>query len=262
MTTPAAGPLEARLRARRDAGHKLLVPYVTGGFPGWERAVEAVCAAGADAVELGIPFSDPVMDGPTIQAASEQALAAGANPDAVMSAAGKLDTGGVPLVVMTYYNIVHHAGHERFADTLRVAGVAGAIVPDLPLEEVGEWASAADATGIETILLAAPTASDERLARICDRTRGFVYGVALLGVTGERTALARSALDIATRLKAVTDKPVLVGVGVSTPGQAAEVATVADGVIVGSALVRRLLDGGGAEAAGDFVAALRAGLDG
>jgi tryptophan synthase alpha chain len=259
---PGPGPLEAALRASRNAGRKLLVPYVTGGFPGWERAVEAVCAAGADAVEVGIPFSDPVMDGPTIQAASEQALAAGANPDAVVSAAGKLDTGGIPLVVMTYYNTVHHAGHERFADFLRVSGVAGAIVPDLPLEEVGEWAEAADAAGVETILLAAPTASDERLARICARSRGWVYGVGLLGVTGERAALARSALEIAGRLKAVTDKPVLVGIGVSTPEQAAEVAAVADGVIVGSALVRRLLDGGGAEAAGAFVADLRAGLDG
>jgi tryptophan synthase alpha chain len=262
MTSPPVGPLEARLRDARAQGRKLLVPYVTGGFPGWERAVEAVCAAGADAVEVGIPFSDPVMDGPTIQAASEQALAAGANPDAVVAAAAKLDTGGVPLVVMTYYNTVHKAGHERFAANLAQAGIAGAIVPDLPLEEVGEWAEVAAAAGVETILLAAPTASDERLARICARSRGFVYGVGLLGVTGERTALARSALDIATRLKAVTDKPVLVGVGVSTPTQAAEVAAVADGVIVGSALVRRLLDGGGPEAAGAFVAELRAGLDG
>jgi tryptophan synthase alpha chain len=255
------GPLEVRLRATREAGRKLLVPYVTGGFPGWERVVEGVCAAGADAVEVGIPFSDPVMDGPTIQAASEQALAAGANPDAVVSAAGKLDTGGVPLVVMTYYNTVHKAGHERFADTLASNGVAGAIVPDLPLEEVGEWAEAADAAGVETILLAALTASDERLARICARSRGWVYGIGLLGVTGERQVLARSALEIARRLKSVTDKPVLVGVGVSTPDQAAEVAAVADGVIVGSALVRKLLDGGGPEAAHAFVSDLRAGLD-
>jgi tryptophan synthase alpha chain len=255
------GPLEAHLRAARDAGRKLLVPYVTGGFPGWERTVEACAASGADAIEVGIPFSDPVMDGPTIQEASERALAAGARPQDIVGAMGDLDTGGVPLVVMTYYNTVHRYGHERFAQSLAAARVAGAIVPDLPLEEVGPWAEAADAAGVETVLLAAPTGSDERLARICARTRGWVYGVGLLGVTGERAALARSALEIARRLKAITDKPVLVGVGVSTPEQAAEIASVADGVIVGSALVRRLLDGGGPEAAGAFVAELRAGLD-
>ena len=253
--------LEKVLRASRDAGRKLLVPYVTGGFPGWERAVEAVADAGADAIEVGIPFSDPVMDGPTIQAASEQALAAGATPMGIIDELGRLDVGGVPLVVMTYYNSVHRVGHERFASSLAAAGVSGAIVPDLPLEEVGEWAAAADAAGVATVLLAAPTGSDERLRRICERTRGWVYGIGLLGVTGERAELQRTALEIATRLKAVTDKPVLVGVGVSNAAQAAEVAQVADGVIVGSALVRRLLDGGGAEAAAEFVAELRAGLD-
>jgi tryptophan synthase alpha chain len=267
MTAPAhavtgVGPLEARLRSARDAGRKLLVPYVTGGFPCWERAVEACAAAGADAVEIGIPFSDPVMDGPTIQEASERALADGATPHGIVGAVRDLDTGGVPPVVMTYYNTVHRYGHERFARSLAAVGVAGAIVPDLPLEEVGPWAAAADAAGVETILLAAPTGSDERLARICARSRGWVYGIGLLGVTGERASLARSALEIARRLKGVTDKPVLVGVGVSDPGQAAEVAAVADGVIVGSALVRRLLDGGGADAAATFVADLRAGLDG
>jgi tryptophan synthase alpha chain len=256
------GKLEATLRNARDDGRKLLVPYVTGGLPGWERAVEAVAAAGADAIEVGIPFSDPVMDGPTVQEASERALAAGTTPQGIVGGLGKLDTGGIPLVVMTYYNTVYRYGHERFASSLASAGVAGAIVPDLPLEEVGPWAAAADAAGVETVLLAAPTASDERLARICERTRGWVYGVGLLGVTGERAELARSALDIAARLKAVTDKPVLIGVGVSSAAQAAEVAAVADGVIVGSALVRRLLDGGGAEAAASFVSELRAGLDG
>jgi tryptophan synthase alpha chain len=262
-TDPALiGPLEASLRRGRDAGRKLLVPYVTGGLPGWERAVEAVAAAGADAVEVGIPFSDPVMDGPVIQQASEQALAAGATPPAIVAALGGLDVGDVPLVVMTYYNTVHRGGHERFASSLAAAGVRGAIVPDLPLEEVGDWAVAADAAGVETVLLAAPTGSDERLARVCARSRGWVYGVGLLGVTGERVALARSALEMATRLKRTTDKPVLIGVGVSTPAQAVEVTSVADGVIVGSAVVRRLLDGGGAEEAGAFVAELRAGLDG
>ncbi|HYZ99144.1 MAG TPA: tryptophan synthase subunit alpha [Acidimicrobiales bacterium] len=257
----ATGVLEDRLRAGRNAGRKLLVPYVTGGLPGWERVVEAVADAGADAIEVGIPFSDPVMDGPTIQAASERALAAGATPFGIVGGLGRLEVGGVPLVVMTYYNPVHRAGPRRFAAWLADAGVAGAIVPDLPLEEVGDWATAADDAGVETILLAAPTASDERLAGICARSRGWVYGVGLLGVTGERDELRRSALEIAARLKAVTDRPVLVGVGVSTPEQAAGVAAVADGVIVGSALVRRLLDGGGPEAAAAFVGELRAGLD-
>jgi tryptophan synthase alpha chain len=253
--------LEKSLREERDAGRKLLVPYVTGGFPEWERVVEAVAHEGADAIEVGIPFSDPVMDGPTIQEASEQALAAGATPITIMDALGRLDTGGVPLVVMTYYNTVHRMGHERFAAELASVGVAGAIVPDLPLEEVGEWAAAADAAGIATVLLAAPTGDDDRLRRICARSRGWVYGVGLLGVTGERTELQRSAVDIARRLKALTDLPVLIGVGVSNAEQAAELAGVADGVIVGSALVRRLLDGGGPEAAAAFVAELRAGLD-
>ena len=260
-TGTLADRLASRLRQARDAGSKLLVPYVTGGFPGWERTVEACAAAGADAIEVGIPFSDPVMDGPTIQEASERALAAGARPQDIVATMGDIETGGVPLTVMSYYNTVHRYGHERFARSLAAAGVAGAIVPDLPLEEVGPWAAAADAAGVATVLLAAPTGSDERLARICARSRGWVYGVGLLGVTGERAALARSALDIARRLKALTDMPVLVGIGVSTPAQAAEVAAVADGVIVGSALVRRLLDGGGPEAAGAFVADLRAGLD-
>jgi tryptophan synthase alpha chain len=264
MTVPdtvRADRLEVKLRATRDRGRKLLVPYVTGGLPGWERVVEAVADAGADAIEVGIPFSDPVMDGPTIQTASERALASGATPMGVLTECAELDRGDVPLVVMTYYNTVHRHGLVRFASSLAGSGIAGAIVPDLPLEEVDEWAAAADAAGVATVLLAAPTGSDERLARICRRSRGWVYGVGLLGVTGERAQLQRSAVDIATRLKALTDKPVLVGVGVSDAAQAAELAQVADGVIVGSALVRRLLDGGGPEAAASFVSELRQGLD-
>ena len=139
--------------------------------------------------------------------------------------------------------------------------MAAAILPDLPLEEVGPWAAAADAAGVETVLLAAPTAPDERLPRVVARARGFVYAVGLLGVTGERDALAASSLVIARRLKAVTDKPVLVGVGVSTPEQAVEVCAVADGVVIGSALVRRVLEGVGPVGAGAFVAEVRAALD-
>ncbi|MFZ1490780.1 MAG: tryptophan synthase subunit alpha, partial [Ilumatobacteraceae bacterium] len=163
-----SGRLEAELRAKRAAGRKLLVPYVTGGLRGWEEAIRAAAASGADAVEIGIPFSDPVMDGPVIQAASQQALDDGATPPAILDAARHLDV-GIPLVVMTYYNTVHHAGHERFAAQLEASGISGAIVPDLPLEEAGPWCLAADDAGVETVLLAAPTAPDERLPRICAR---------------------------------------------------------------------------------------------
>ena len=176
--------LQDQLEERRAAGRKLLVPYVTGGLDGeWVDVVRAIADAGADAIEIGIPFSDPVMDGPVIQRASEQALERGTTPQSVLEALTGHDA-GVPLAVMLYYNTVFHAGHERFADQLARAGVAAAIVPDLPLEEVGPWADAADAAGIETVLLAAPTAPDERLPRICARSRGFVYAVGLLGVTG------------------------------------------------------------------------------
>ena len=262
--TPASAErtdLEATLRARRDAGHKLLVPYVTGGLgDDWLDVVRAVAAAGADAVEVGIPFSDPVMDGPVIQEASARALAAGATPAGLVAALARADA-GVPLVVMTYYNLVFRAGHRRFARSLAEAGVGGAILPDLPLEELGDWSRAADDAGVATILLAAPTTPDDRLRAICARSRGWVYGVGLLGVTGERQALAASAAAMGRRLKAVTDLPVLIGVGVSTPEQAAGAAAESDGVIVGSALVRRLLDGAGPEGAADFVASLRTALD-
>lgn len=255
--------LEAHLRARRAEGRKLLLPYVTGGYPvgEWPRLIEGFAAAGADAIEVGIPFSDPVMDGPTIQEASTLALEAGSNPMAVMDEVAKTDA-GIPLIAMTYYNICFRMGHRRFASALVQAGFSAAILPDLPLEEVEPWARAADQEGIETVLLAAPTAPDERLPRIVERARGFVYGVGLVGITGERAELAASAVEMARRLKEVTDKPVIIGIGVSTPEQAAEVAEVADGVVVASAIIRRMLEGGSIDDAIGFVAELRAGLDG
>jgi tryptophan synthase alpha chain len=263
--------LESHLREQVGSGRKLLVPYVTGGLgTAWLDVVRAVADAGADAIEIGIPFSDPVMDGRIIQEASRRAIEIGATPAGIINDLAKVDI-GVPLVVMTYYNPVQHYGHARFAASLVASGIDGAIIPDLPLDELvgaaagdgGEpsWAAAADEADIETVLLAALTTPEDRLAAICARSRGFVYGVSLLGVTGERAKLSEGALEMGRRLKAATDKPVLLGVGLSTPEHAAMAASVADGVIVGSALVRRLLEGGGPEVAGSLMADFRASLD-
>jgi tryptophan synthase alpha chain len=251
--------MEAHFRAARAEGRKLLVPYITGGYPGWEDAVRAAAANGADGIEIGIPFSDPVMDGPVIQQASQVALDAGTTPPAVLDAAAKLEV-DIPLSVMTYYNLVHHDGHERFAGRLVAAGIAACILPDLPLEESGPWCAAADDAGIETVMLAAPTAPDERLPRVVARCRGFVYSVGLLGVTGERDALAASATRLAARLKAITDCPVLVGVGVSNAAQARQACAVADGVVQGASVVRRLIEHG-PDAVGAYVAEVRAAID-
>jgi tryptophan synthase alpha chain len=254
--------LESHLRAARATGRKLLVPYATGGLgAAWLDVVRAIADGGADAIEIGIPFSDPVMDGRTIQEASQRALELGATPAKVIADAAQLDV-DVPLVAMTYYNPVQHTGHERFAAALADAGIDGAIVPDLPLDELDGWGDAAATAGVENVLLAAPTTPDDRLAAICEQSRGFVYGVSLMGVTGERERLASQALEMGRRCKAATDKPVLLGVGISTPEQAVAAAGAADGVIVASALIARLLRGGGPEDARAFVAELRAALDG
>jgi tryptophan synthase alpha chain len=253
------GILETALRAQRAAGRKLLVPYITGGLPGWQDAVRAIAAAGADAIEIGLPFSDPVMDGPVIQQASQMALEAGATPVSILDEARSLDA-GVPLAVMTYYNTVHHAGHERFAHQLLAAGIVAALVPDLPLEESAPWCTAADEAGIETVMFAAPTAPDARLPLIAARSRGFLYSVGLLGVTGERDQLASTAASLARRLKAITDVPVLIGVGVSNATQARQAVEVADGVVMGASVIRRMLDGG-ADAVGDYVAEVREAID-
>lgn len=253
--------LEAHLRARRDAGRKLLVPYVTGGLGAdWAEVVRACAAAGADAIEVGIPFSDPVMDGPTIQAASEAALAQGTNLDLILDELRGIDA-GVPVVAMTYVNLVFHKGYQRFAAEAVAAGISGVILPDLPMEEMGEWEPSALEAGLATVLLASPLTPDDRLAVLCQRSKGYIYGVNLLGVTGERASLADASTVLAKRLKAVTDLPVIMGFGISTADQAATVAAHADGVIVGSALMRMRLDGAGPDDVGAAVAELRAGLD-
>ena len=255
------GVLETHLRARRDAGRKLLVPYVTGGLgTDWTEVVRAYAAAGADAIEVGIPFSDPVMDGPTIQEASEAALEQGTNLPAILTALRDVDA-GVPLVVMTYVNLVFHAGYERFAAEAVASGVSGVILPDLPMEELGEWEPHAQAAGLATVELASPLTPDERLARLCQRSEGFVYGVNLLGVTGERAELADSSTVLAKRLKAVTDMPVVMGFGIATPDHARQATVHADGVVVASALMRMRLDGASPEDLGEVVTTFREALD-
>ncbi|GIT45918.1 MAG: hypothetical protein Ct9H300mP12_05030 [Acidimicrobiales bacterium] len=178
--TRVIGPVEAALRARRDSGGKCLVVYVTGGLGAdWLETARAVAAAGADVIEIGVPFSDPVMDGPTIQAANDVALDGGATPLGILDALREGDV-GVPLAVMTYYNIAYRMGLERFAESLMAAGVSGCILPDLPLEEAGPWLDVAAVAGVEPILLAAPTAPEERLPRICEHpgvcVRGWPFG--------------------------------------------------------------------------------------
>ncbi len=255
------GTLEGALRARLAAGKKLLIPYLMAGMTAdWLEAAHAIVAAGADALEIGIPFSDPMIDGPVIQEAAICALARETTPLSVLEALSGADL-GVPLAVMTYYNLVFRAGERRMARSLAAAGVSAAILPDLSLEELDPWAAEAEEAGIETILLVAPSTPPERTIRICERARGFVYAVARMGVTGERSSLGPEAAAVVAKIRPHTDRPVCVGIGVSSGAQAAEVCASADGVVVGSAVVRRLLDGHGPDAAAEFVAEIRRAID-
>ncbi|GAA3446846.1 tryptophan synthase subunit alpha [Planomonospora venezuelensis] len=258
----APGAVERHLRARRDTGRGLLMPYVTGGIaPGWTRYLEAFAEAGADAIEVGLPFSDPTLDGATIQQASETALARGASTRRILADLAEGRDPGVPLVASTYYNLVLHDGPEAFCAALRRAGVGGLIVPDLPVHEADELADAAAAAGIDLALLASPATPQPRLAEISRRSRGFVYAVSLMGTTGERAALAASAAELTARIRRGTDRPVLLGFGISTPDQAREARRHADGVVVGAAVMRRVLDGAGPDDLRDFLATLRQALD-
>jgi tryptophan synthase alpha chain len=254
-------PVETALRAARDNGRKLLVPYVTGGLrDDWVAVLSSMADAGADAIEVGLPFSDPMMDGPTIQEASLRALQRGTTPTSVLAELRSLEA-PVPLVVMTYCNLVLRAGTKRFASQLAGAGLRGAIVPDLPLEESAQWEADAATEAVETVLLAAPVTPDDRLAVICEHSHGFVYGVNLMGVTGERNSLSTSSSVLAKRLKAVTDKPVIMGFGITGPIQAVAAAEHADGVVVASALMRAALEGASPGELGELVATIRAALD-
>ena len=241
-----------------------LMPYLMGGFPDLEtsrRIGEACADAGADVLELGIPFSDPLADGPVIQAAGTAALRAGATPGGVLAVAAALAP-RVPVVVMCYSNLVLAHGADRFADELARVGASGLIVPDLPLEEAPAIREACDDRGLALVPLVAPTTPDERLHEIGALARGFVYVVSLAGTTGERAAVAETLPGLLARARAHTEVPVAVGFGISTPEQAAEAAAAgADGVIVGSRLVRTAAEAEDpAAAVGEAVAGLAAAL--
>jgi tryptophan synthase alpha chain len=231
------------------AGHgkqAALMPYLMGGYPDLDSSREAGFAAadaGADLLELGVPFSDPLADGPVIHAAATEALAAGATPEGVLEVCSALSE-RLPVVLMVYANVVLHAGGEDFAGRAAQAGAAGLIVPDLPHDEAAALRDACDAAGIALVPLVAPTTTPERVAEIGADARGFVYAVSVAGTTGERDELPPGLADSVAAIRAETELPVAVGFGIATSEQARAVAGLADGVIVGSRLVRAAGDGG------------------
>jgi tryptophan synthase alpha chain len=237
------------LAGARTEGRAALVGYLPAGYPNRAVAVDAITAmvrGGVDIVEIGLPYSDPLMDGPTIQQAVEAALREGTTTDDVVATVREVARTGAPTLVMSYWNPIERFGVRRFADALAAAGGAGAITPDLTPDEAGtepsDWLGATDAAGLDRVFLVAPSSTDQRIRYTTQHCRGFVYAASTMGVTGAREAVGDAAAALVRRVRAQTDLPVCVGLGVSTGDQAAEVAAFADGVIVGSAFVRALLD--------------------
>ncbi|MHC0432057.1 tryptophan synthase subunit alpha [Streptomyces sp. O3] len=251
--------LSDTLAQARAENRSALIAYLPAGFPsvdGGIEAVKAVLESGADVVEVGLPHSDPVLDGPVIQTADDIALRGGLKIADVLRTVREAHTAtGKPVLVMTYWNPVDRYGVERFTAELAAAGGAGCILPDLPVQESAQWRAHAEKHGLATVFVVAPSSKDARLAEITAAGSGFVYAASLMGVTGTRESVGAQAADLVRRTRATTDLPVCVGLGVSNARQAAEVAGFADGVIVGSAFVQRLLDAPD-EAAG--LAAVRA----
>jgi tryptophan synthase alpha chain len=230
--------------AAHAEGRAALIGYLPAGYPsiaGGLAALQALVEGGCDIVEVGLPYSDPLMDGPVIQQAVQRALDGGLRVSDVLQTAADLAP-SVATVVMTYWNPVERYGVERFAEGLSSAGVAGVITPDLIPDEAGPWLAAATKYDLDPIFLAAPSSTEARLRVVSEASRGFIYAASAMGVTGARSSIGSAASELVARMRAVTDKPVAVGLGVSNGAQAAEVAGYADGVIVGSAFVRALLD--------------------
>ena len=257
-----------RFAKLKESGGKALVCFVTAGDPNLEttkRIVLALERAGADIVELGVPFSDPIADGPSIQASSMRALASGTNVPKVLDLVRSIRReSGLPLVLMTYYNLIEHYGLSRFADEAASAGVDGVILSDLTPEDSGGWKTAADARGLDTIFLLAPTSTEERIRRVAQLASGFIYCVSRTGVTGAQAEMAEGVRDLVARIRSATEKPIAVGFGISTPGQVRDVCGYADGAVVGSVLVNLIAENADSPALltelNDLVSALKAGI--
>jgi tryptophan synthase alpha chain len=251
----------------RNANRAALIGYLPAGYPSVEGSKELLAAMlagsgdqpGCDIVEVGIPFSDPVMDGPTIQAASDKALRAGFRVQDAFDVVSSVASAGGSAVVMTYWNPVHRYGPEAFARDLRAAGGLGVITPDLVPDEAEDWMAASEAHGLDRIFLVAPSSTEERLAMTAKASSGFVYATSVMGVTGARDTVGEAAAGLVRRTRAHTDLPVGVGLGVRSGDQAAEVASFADGVIVGSAFITRA-ERDGADGVGELAAELARGV--
>jgi tryptophan synthase alpha chain len=262
-----ADRIAAAFTAARDEGRSALMPYLMAGFPDLETSIgiaEAYVSRGADLVELGIPFSDPLADGPTIHAAATTALQGGTSLEAALEVCERISA-EVPVVPMVYVNMVVARGAEEFARLLSRAGAAGAIVPDLPIDEAGAIGQALGAAGIPLIPLVAPTTPEERRRAICRQASGFVYVVSDTRVTGERDGLPDGLGQLVSAVRAEASVPAAVGFGISTPDQAAAVGLIADGVIIGTRLVRAVSEASdpsaAAAAAGDLVGAARGAIE-
>ncbi len=255
--------VEAALGAARSAGRPILVTYVTGGIrDDWTDLLGAMIDAGADAVEIGLPFSDPMLDGPIIQRASAAAIARGATTAAILARLGNGGGGDVPLIAMTYANHAYRRGPASYCRELAGAGIGGTIIPDLPMGEADDYLDAAAAAGLDATLMVTPATPDEQIRLIAGRSRGFLYVMSVMATTGP----ARGRDDaggwaVAARARRHTPKPVLIGFGIDTPRRAAAAAGHADGVVVASTLMRQVLDGATAGDISRTVAGLRAALD-
>ena len=263
MTTP----LETMFARTRKENRAALIAYLPAGFPsqqGCKDAIAILAKSGVDAVEIGYPYSDPVMDGPTIQQAADISLRGGTGAAEVFSTLKFAHELGLPAVVMTYWNPIERYGIDRFAREIADNGGSGVITPDLTIEESAQWKTSSSTAGINSIYVVAPSTTDDRLARVTAQCSGFVYAASLMGVTGARTDLSSGGHDLVARIRKVTDLPVAVGLGVSTGAQARTVAGYADGVIVGSAFIKALLDAKstefGLEAVGALAKELAAGV--